>query len=122
MGHGSRCLSDEEINKIPEMRKQGYTIKEIAKELHVSKSVICELAPKGINNRKPEYQAKYKYPNIKRWIAKNKVPARKLAKRLEIPESTLRAYMQGKVDIRKSVIDKILEITGMSYEQAFEEE
>ena len=52
-------------------------------------------------------------------MCKNGITQSKLAEMLYITESTLRTYLTGKIEIRKSFIDKILKVTGITYEQAF---
>lgn len=115
----NRLLTEEEKQKIIEMRFNGYKVQEIAEKMHVSQATISNYTPKGIYNRS---KSNCKYAGIKEWLRKNGMSQRAFAKRLYMSEGTLRAYLSGKINVKKSVIDKMLEITGMSYEECFREE
>ena len=54
-----QVLSQEEKQKIKEMRLNGYLAREIAEKMYISKSLVFKYSPKGINNR--NYKTKCKY-------------------------------------------------------------
>lgn len=63
-----------------------------------------------------------KFPEIKKYISKNNISLRDFSKCCGMPVSTMSRIVNGKVDVQKSSIDKILKTTGMSYEECFKEE
>ena len=42
------------------------------------------------------------------------------ASKCDIPSSVMCRFLNGKTDIRKKNIDKILKVTGLTYEECFE--
>ena len=63
-----------------------------------------------------------KFPNIEKYISESNMSLREFSKRCGIPVSTMSRIVNGKVDVQKSNIDKILKVTGMSYEKCFKED
>lgn len=68
-----------------------------------------------------ENEMKFIYPNIELYMINNELSLREFAKRCGIQTSTMSRILNGKVDVQKSNIDKILAETGMSYEVCFKE-
>lgn len=62
-----------------------------------------------------------KYLILEQYILQKELSLREFSRRCGIQPSTMHCILNGKVDIKKSNIDKILSETGMSYETAFEE-
>ena len=63
-----------------------------------------------------------KHLRIKKYIEIEGISLRQFAKMCDMPVSTMSRFVNGKTDIKKSNIDKILKVTGMSYEECFAEE
>lgn len=63
-----------------------------------------------------------KYPAIEKYMIMHNLSLREFSRKCGIPNSVMCRFLQGKTDIRKSNIDKILAETGMSYEKLFKEE
>lgn len=63
-----------------------------------------------------------KYWRIEKYIIDKGMSLRGFAAKCSIPSSVMCRFLNGQTDIRKSNIDKILKVTGMSYEECFEEE
>lgn len=61
-----------------------------------------------------------KYLGIEKYIGTESISLREFAKRCDMPVSTISRFVNGKTDIKKSNIDKILKVTGMSYEECFQ--
>ena len=62
-----------------------------------------------------------KYPAIEVYMIKNELSLRQFAEKCGIPTSTMCRLLKGKTEPTKSTIDKILNETGMTYEQCFRE-
>lgn len=62
------------------------------------------------------------YKNLIVWMAVHRVSMKKMAEMLNVGYGTFWYYITGKTEIKIGAIRKILEITGMSFEEAFAEE
>lgn len=66
-------------------------------------------------------QSHGKYISIEAYIRNQGISLREFVNRCGIAPSTMSRFLSGKTDIQKSNIDKILKVTGMSYEECFKE-
>lgn len=62
-----------------------------------------------------------KYPRIEEYINNKGIKLAEFAKQCGIPQPTMWRFMHGKADINKGNIDKILKVTGLTYEECFAE-
>lgn len=62
-----------------------------------------------------------KYISLENYMRTQGISLREFANRCGIAPSTMSRFLSGKTDIQKSNIDKILKVTGMSYEECFKE-
>lgn len=62
-----------------------------------------------------------RYPVLEQYILQNELTLREFARKCGIHPSTMHRILNGKTDIQKSNIDKILKETRMCYEVAFGE-
>lgn len=60
-----------------------------------------------------------KYPVIESYIIKHNFSLREFARRCGIPSSSMRRMLKGDTEPSKNTIDKILAVTGLSYEVCF---
>lgn len=99
------------------MLLNGATYEETAQKMGVSKQRLHQLMP---NVRASGRQSKtWIYPNIKQWMRHNRITICHLSELLGCHKATLGRYLSGKAQPDKTIIDKILEVTGMNYEEAF---
>lgn len=63
-----------------------------------------------------------KYPRIEKYIGIEGMSLREFSKKCGIAASTMSRFLNGKTDIQKRNIDKILKVTGLTYEECFSEE
>lgn len=102
------------------MRFDGVSLQEIADHFGVTKEYIRKITPKV--ETKSVYRTKSGkciYTNILGWMQKNRVCAKKLSKMIGVSTCTVSNMLKGKVNTTKNTIDKVLEVTGMTYEEAF---
>lgn len=59
------------------------------------------------------------FPEIRKWMIMNDATFTSMAKVCGISMSTMRNGLTGRTEMGKDVIDKLLETTGLSYEEAF---
>ena len=63
-----------------------------------------------------------KYPRIEKYIGIEGMSLREFSEKSGIAASTMSRFLNGKTDIQKRNIDKILKATGLTYEECFSEE
>lgn len=63
-----------------------------------------------------------KYWRIEKYIGVEGMSIREFADKCGIAPSTMSRFLNGKTDIQKSNIDKILKVTGLTYEECFSQE
>lgn len=106
------------------MRLEGATLQSIADHFEVSLEWIRQIVPpiegktwslEGMRNR-------CVYPGIAQWLYENRCTYAKLAELIGAPQASVSRWMNGVHKPNKPTIDKILKVTGMTYEQAFGEE
>lgn len=105
-------------------RENGLTYRQIAEKYGVSIQCVAQACGKS----NPRYFKTIKdnciYPNLRNWMNDNKVSRKTLAIRMGLvgfpaTQDNIGNYMTGKTDPPKRVIDKLIEITGMTYEELF---
>lgn len=63
-----------------------------------------------------------KYLAIERYIGIEGLSIKEFSEKCDISPSTMSKFLHGKSDIKKSNIDKILKVVGLSYEECFKEQ
>lgn len=116
-------MTQEQKNTALEMRKEGFSLQEIANEMGVTRERIRQITPAGI--RAYRFSDSYErciYPNITAWMRANRFSYTRFAEHLQLSPATLHHALTGKHLVSKFTIDAILAATGMSYEEAFKKE
>ena len=117
--------------KVEDVRRlllEGYTVKEIAEKLGVSKTRIYQITYskllKSFKEITPEMNI---YPNWRKWMNQNSCSVRMLVEVMGMDASSTNynnvyGWMRGRCYPTKKNIDRILEATGLTYEQLFYQE
>lgn len=113
------AMSVEDKVRAYEMRLRGSTVQEIADEFGVTKQYIAQFLPKGSRTRKPKIYESCVFPAIRNYLFKNRYTYSGFAKKCCVSDSIMRNALDGNVVMSKTTIDRILEATGMTYEEAF---
>lgn len=106
-------------------RENGLTYKEIAEKYGVSKQAVYQACAKMSPGHFKHYTTtQVIYPNLLRWLNKNRVCRAEMARRLGFapwPKSfaKLSDWFSGRTFPQKKNIDQLIEITGLSYEELF---
>lgn len=106
-------------------RAQGKTYQEIADKYGVTKQAVSLACRQNTSNGFRVYTEKgCIYPNLRKWLNKNKVSRAQLARRMGMvgyhsTANRVGAILSGKLEPTKGTIDKLLQITGMKYETMF---
>lgn len=117
-------MTKEDKIKAYAMTLDGYTYQSIANEFGVTKQYISSLFGRKLYNAK--LYDEIIYPNITKWMEENKVTVRSLSIELyseqspNVAQTKLSKKLKGERKFTIDDIDKILKITGMKYEEAFE--
>lgn len=60
-----------------------------------------------------------KYPSIEKYMSAHNLSLREFARQCDMPSSAMCRLLKGDTEPSKSTIDKILAVTGLSYEVCF---
>ena len=103
-----------------EMLLRGATLQECADRFGVTRERIRQITPpKGAKTYGKRRYEKCIYPNIASWLIKNKYCYSRFAEAIGATSMTAQRWLTGKASPSKKSIDRILEVTGMTYEEAF---
>lgn len=109
-------------------REKGMKYREIAEKYGVSSQVVAQACGKAQPSRFRFWTEKTCiYPNVRAWMNENKITSRELQRRLgwetcSVNYIYISDYLSGKTYPRKQIIDKLLSVTGLTYEKFFETE
>lgn len=62
-----------------------------------------------------------KYPSIEKYMTDHNLSLREFARQCDMPSSTMCRLLNRQTEPSKSTIDKIMAVTGLSYEECFRE-
>ena len=109
-------------------REKGKTYREIAEQYGVTfQAVACACGNSHDSKFRAWTEERCVYPNLRNWLNENKVSMNEFIRRMDaLPGgnrvTAYRNYLNGKTYPQKRVIDKMLEVTGLTYEQLWEED
>ena len=113
------------VQQMANMRDSGKTYQEIAEKFNISKQRVYQI----IGSNGPKFFRHITatgciYNGVRQWMNDNKVSITEMTRRLygnysPVNFNRVRNKLNGSASITKKYIDKILEITGLTYEVAF---
>ena len=107
-------------------REKGLTYQQIADKHGVSKQCVAQAC-----GRQKTYYYRYNnrcvYPVLRQWLNDNKISIRELLNRMGLTSSpenydSIGDKLRGDTELKKSDIDKLIQITGITYEKLFKED
>ena len=111
-----------------ELRLQGLTYREIAQRCGVSKQAVQQVCAKSsITQFRRVTEKGCVYPVLREWMNRNYVSKAEMYRRLYGTPCvgrnsvTISDRLAGRADWKKREIDRLLKITGMTYERLFME-
>ena len=115
-------IDPEEVKKL---REDGYTIAQIADQYGVTRARIYQMTghmKKRVFREIPEEMNIY--PNWRNWMNENRVSPREMMQRAGLEQCqtnyhSIIGWMSGRCYPTKKNIDRILNATGLTYEQLF---
>ena len=107
-----------------ELREQGMKYRDIAEQLGVSYQRVAQICGKSNPSRFRPVSDTCIYKNLKEWMNANKVSKREIIRRMGFAyhvttEHQISSMLLGKYQPRKDYIDRLLLVTGMTYEELF---
>ena len=106
-------------------RERGLTCREIATKYGVSYQTVAQACGKGNPHFFRYHTAKSViYPNLRKWLNDNKISKQELLRRAGLEafsenSERLSRILMGRTEPRKTMIDRLIKATGMSYEKLF---
>lgn len=117
-----RKMTNKEKAEAYFMRLEGKTFQEIADRFGVSKQNIQQIL-KGLCERSPRRNVDTViYPSIQRYMKENNLSFNAFSHLCGINLGPVINGLCGKNGITKRFIDAVLDVTGMTYEEAFKKE
>ena len=110
-----------DVQLVMKCRTAGMTYDEIATKFNVSRQCVHQTVQAYEKFKVKESACVY--DGLRQWMNERHMRIGQFCKLNEFngkTESSLRGYLRGKFDMPKSVIDIILEVTGLTYEETFE--
>lgn len=120
-------LQERESRKehLKELRTKGFTYDEIGQMCGVSRQRVQQIIGEECKGYfRPITKKKCIYSAIREWMNDNKISITEFTRRVygnTAPANyeRMKARLNGSRDLTKTYIDKILSITGLTYEEAF---
>ncbi len=112
------------FEKVKNLRDVGLTYQAISDVLGISRQRAEQILHNGVSNR-VSLGKKIIYPNLLNWSIDNKCNRDEFLRRMGFAvnagnKQKLHRVLNGDILPRKDYIDKMLQVTGLSYEKMFE--
>lgn len=114
-------MTKEQKEEVKRLSDAGVTYQAIGERFGVSKQRIHQIVTRPSRRRKQPKTAGIKYPRIKQYLEEHNVRVTAFATACGVTNTTMWENLRGG-GMRKSTIDAILKVTGLTYEEAFSEE
>lgn len=105
-------------------REAGMTYREIAEKYGVSHQCVAQCCAQTTKGFRPYTESQVAFPYLRKWLNENKVTRAEFIRRMgKVPYSTeitrLSIWFRGDADPSKLQIDRMLAVTGLTYEELF---
>jgi transcriptional regulator with XRE-family HTH domain len=102
-------------------RAKGMSYRQIAEKYGVSYQAIhASCVGAGVAPFKKISARGCIYPNLRAWLNMDKIRSDRFFQ--DVGASSIRLILNGSMQPKKNVIDRMLKLTGMTYEEMFKEE
>lgn len=109
-------MTNEQKVEIYRMRLEGASLQECADRFGVTKQYISQI---GVVRGRASFGVTCLYPGLKRWMAEHECSNKEFADRCGVSVGCLTGVITKRHAPSKPVIDRILDVTGLTYEEAF---
>lgn len=122
---GMKNIKQSKADLYREERENGLNYQQIADKYGVSKQCVAQACGKQ-DIFHFQYNNTCVYPGLRKWINDNKISTSELVRLMGMTAygqncANLRNRLNGETELKKSDIDKLIEITGMTYDKLFRE-
>jgi predicted DNA-binding protein YlxM (UPF0122 family) len=104
------------------LREKGMTYEEIGEIFGVTRQAVHDAVSKNRDGFRESTVLRVQYVGLRDWMLTNRVGLCELADRCNIDRSVIGTNLIRKNNMRKSTIDAILRVTGLTYEECFKED
>lgn len=114
-------MTNEQVLDMVSMRLNGSSLQEIGDKYGYTREYVRIWMPQGLRGRIKSELAVQRtvYPALKEFMIKRDMSISVFSKTCKVNKCTMDKILRGEVSPTKSNIDKILSVTGLTYEQAF---
>ena len=113
-------MTKEQVKDMFSMRLDGFTLSEIGEKYGVSKERVRQLLSKATTGKNRCIRKNYVYPNIENWMFENEIIQQDIAEKAGVRQNTVSTVLIGKRNPSFEVISAILEMSGMTFQEAFQ--
>ena len=111
-------MTKEQKMQAYKMLLDGCTAEEVGNKFGITRQRVCQLFPiKKL--RKEMASESCIFPNISKWMEQNDYGYTDIAKMCDFQVHKIQYSLKNDANITKLLIDRLLKITGMTYEEAF---
>lgn len=113
------------VEEYREARARGESYAEIAKRFGVSRQAVWQALNRKKNNWQDISPVECVYPYLREWLNEKQVTIPDFAQMVQGTRqsgSNVRCWLEGTMYPSKKYIDKLLAVTGLTYEKLFEED
>lgn len=106
-------------------RESGMSVTDIARKYGVTYQAVSHATAKtGAKYFKHYTPSRCVYPNLRTWLNENQITINDFARRIGLAQgggssSRINGYFKGSHYPQKDMIDKMIAVTGLSYEEMF---
>ena len=101
-----------------DMRLNGSTWREIGDKHNITGEAVRKVLERAMRHKNRKYRS-IAYPNVGMWMKENNMSLKRLSEKVGVSYCTIRYIINGKGFASKEVINKLLKVTGMTFEQFF---
>ncbi len=118
---GANKMTNQDKVAAYAMRLEGASLQECADRFGVTRECIRQITPpvQARARSRGKCFEDCAFPNLAKWLCENRYSYNSFAKLACISPVSMKKALNGATSVTKRVIDRILEVTGMSYEVAF---
>lgn len=113
-------MTKEQKLEIVKLRQEKKTYAQIGTIMGVSRQRIHQILSDTTTKRNLSRGKNWVYPAFTRYVRETDTTIREMSNMLGVTHHTFRSWMVGDRDIKLEHIKKILAITGMTFEEAFQ--
>lgn len=113
-------MKKEQVKDMCCMRVDGYSYQDIGEKYGVTRQRAQQIVSRAIKEKSVSARKLCVYPNIDGWMFENNINQKDIAERAGCTQNNISSVLLGKHKPSYSVISAILEMSGMTFQEAFQ--